>query len=111
MQKWKGIGSYHDTRLINASNPVGYQANYSSAVLSNKEDEDELDSSEVRGHLAAIVEDVNNVAPDSLNLLKADSEFVAPLTVPHMFWRASASAPNVTISYYAYHIRTHPTFS
>ena len=32
-----------------ASNPVGYQANYSSAVLSNKEDEDELDSSEVHG--------------------------------------------------------------
>ena len=77
-----------------APNPVGYQVNYSSAVLSNKEDEDELDSSEVCGRLAAIVEDVNNVVPDSLNLLKADSEFVAPLTVPHMFWRASASAPN-----------------
>ena len=76
------------------SNPVGYQANYSSAVLSDKEDEDELDSSEVCGRLAAIVKDVNNVAPDSLNLLKADSEFVAPLTVPHMFWHASASAPN-----------------
>ena len=77
-----------------ALNPVGYQANYSSAVLSDKEDEDELDSSEVHGRLAAIVEDVNNVAPDSLNLLKADSEFVAPLMVPHMFWHASASAPN-----------------
>ena len=30
-----------------ALNPVGYQANYSSAVLSNKEDKDELGSSEV----------------------------------------------------------------
>ena len=77
-----------------ASNPVGYQANYSLAVLSDKEDKYELDSSKVRGRLAAIVEDVNNVTPDSLNLLKADSEFVAPLMVPHMFWRASASTPN-----------------
>ena len=77
-----------------ASNPVRYQVNYSLAVLSNKEDEDELDSSEVRGRLAAIVKDVNNIMPDSLNLLKADSEFVAPMMVPHMFWRASASLPN-----------------
>ena len=76
------------------SNPVGYQVNYSLAVLSDKEDKDELDSSEVRGQLAAIVKDVNNVAPDSLNLLKADSEFVAPMTVPHMFWHASTSMPN-----------------
>ena len=77
-----------------ASNPVGYQVNYSLAVLSDKEDEDELDSSEVHGQLAAIVKDVNNVMPDSLNLLKADSEFVAPMMVPHMSWRASASAHN-----------------
>ena len=76
------------------SNPVGYQANYSLAVLSGKEDKDELNSSEVRGQLAAIVKDVNNVVPDSLNLLKADSEFVAPMTVPHMFWHASTSMPN-----------------
>ena len=31
------------------SNPVGYPTNYSSAVLSNNEDEDELDFSEVHG--------------------------------------------------------------
>ena len=77
-----------------ALNPVGYQANYSLAVLSNKEDEDELDSSKVCGQLAAIVEDVNNIVPDFLNLLRADSEFVAPMMVPHMFWCASVSTPN-----------------
>ena len=76
------------------SNPVRYPANYSSAVLSDKEDKDELVPSKVCGRLAAIVGDVNNVMPDSLNLLKADSEFVAPMTVPHMFWHASASVPN-----------------
>ena len=77
-----------------ALNPVGYQVNYSSAVLSDKEDEDEDDSSKVRGQLAAIVKDVNNIAPDSLNLLKADLEFVAPMMVPHMFWCTSTSVPN-----------------
>ena len=71
-----------------ASNPVGYTANYSSAVLFNNEDEDELDSSEVCDQLAAVVEDIKNAAPNSSNLLKADSEFLAPIMVPHMFWRA-----------------------
>ena len=41
-----------------------------------------------------VVEDVDNAAPDSLNLLKADLEFVAPMTVPHMFWCVSASPPD-----------------
>ena len=41
-----------------------------------------------------VVEDVDNAAPDSLNLLKADLEFVAPMTMPHMFWCVSASPPD-----------------
>ena len=77
-----------------ALNLVGYTANYSSAVLSINEDEDEIDSSEVRDQLAAVVEDINNAAPNSSNLLKSDSEFLAPITVSHMFWHASASPPN-----------------
>ena len=77
-----------------ALNPVGYPMNYLSAVLSDNEDEDELDSSEVCGQLTAIIEDVNNATLDSLNLLKADLEFVAPMTVPHMFWHASTSSPD-----------------
>ena len=77
-----------------ALNPVGCPVNYSSAVFSNNKDEDELDSSEVCSQLAVIIEDISNAAPDSLNLLKADSEFVAPMMVPHMFWHASASPPD-----------------
>ena len=75
-------------------NPVGYPVNYLSAVLSNNEDEDELDSSEVCGQLAAIIKDISDATLDSLNLLKADSEFVAPMKVPHMFWCASTSPPD-----------------
>ena len=77
-----------------ALNLVGYTVNYSSAVLSENEDEDELDSSEVHDQLAAVIEDIKNAAPNSSNLLKADLEFLAPITVPHMFWHASASPPN-----------------
>ena len=77
-----------------ASNPVGYPVNYLSTVLSDNEDENELNSSGVHGQLAVIIKDVSNAAPDSLNLLKADSEFVAPMTVPHMFWHTSASLPD-----------------
>ena len=74
---------------------VRYPTNYSSLVLTNNEGEDELNSSEVHGHLAAIVENVHSAAPNSLNLLKADSEFAAPMNVPHMFWWALASPPDV----------------
>ena len=77
-----------------ASNPVGYTVNYSSAVLSDNEDEDKLDSSEVCDQLTAVVKDIKNAALNSSNLLKADSEFLAPMMVPHMFWCASASPPN-----------------
>ena len=68
--------------------------NYLSAVLSNNEDEDELDSSEFCGQLAVIIKDISDATLDSLNLLKADSEFVAPMMVPHMFWCASTSPPD-----------------
>ena len=77
-----------------ALNPVGYPTNYSSAVLSDNEDEDELDSSKVHGQLTVIIEDVSKAILDSLNLLKADLEFVAPMTVPHMFWCAFTSPPD-----------------
>lgn len=76
------------------SNPVGYPTNYSSAVLTDDENEDELDSSEVYGHIVTIIEDVSTAAQSSLNLLKADLEFITPMTIPHMFWHASASQPD-----------------
>ena len=77
-----------------ASNPVGYATNYALAILSDNEDKDELDSSEVHVKLAVVIENVNNAAPDSSHLLKAESEFVAPMTVPHMFWCTSTSPPD-----------------
>ena len=77
-----------------ASNPVGYSTNYSSMVLIDDDEEDQLDSSEVCGHVTAIIEGVNSAALDSINLLKAGSDLLAPLTIPHMFWQASVSPPN-----------------
>lgn len=76
------------------SNPVGYPTNYSSAVLTDGENKDELDSSEVYVHIVTIIEDISTATLSSLNLLKADLEFIAPMTVPHMFWHASASQPD-----------------
>lgn len=61
---------------------------------SNNKDEDELDFSEVHGQLTVIVKDISNATLDSLNLLKADSEFVAPMMVPHIFWHTSTSPPD-----------------
>ena len=78
-----------------ASNPVQYPTNYSLVVLSDDGDKDKLDSSEVHGQLTVVIEDINNAAPDSLNLLKAVLQFVAPITVPHMFWCTSVSSPDL----------------
>lgn len=85
--------SLHPVAVVmgHASNPIGYTANYSSAVLSGDDSEDELDSSQVCAHVTAIIENIDDTAPTVSNLPKADSDLVAPLTVPHLFWHASAS--------------------
>ena len=79
-----------------SSNPTGYMVNYSSAVLTNDEEVDELASSEGHKftHAAAVVENVDVAAPNNACLLTANTNPVAPITVPHMFWHASVSPPD-----------------
>ena len=76
------------------TNPAGYNRKYPSAVfVSDDADEDQLDS-DVCHPIAAFVEplDENTTVPPMS--LKADLELSAPLTVPHLFWHASALPPN-----------------
>ena len=79
-----------------SSNPTGYAANYSLAVLTDDEDVDELASSEVHKHThaAVIVENIDVAAPNNACPLMADTNPLAPITVPHMFWCASVLPPD-----------------
>ena len=76
-----------------ATNPTGYNGKYLSAVFASDDaEEDQLDSDVCRP-IAAFVEplDENTTVPPML--LKADLKYSAPLTVPHLFWHASALPP------------------
>ena len=78
-----------------ATNPAGYNGKYPSAVFaSDDSDEDQLDSDDVCRAIAAFVEPLHEDTTVPPMPLKADLENSAPLTVPHLFWRASASAPD-----------------
>ena len=80
-----------------SSNPTRYVVNYSSAVLTDDKDMDELASSEgcKHTHAAAIVENIDVAAPNHACLLTVKTNPVAPITVPHMFWHASVSPPDL----------------
>ena len=79
-----------------SSNPTGYVVNYLSAVLTDDEDVDKLASSEVHKHThaAAIVENIDVAALNNACLLTVDTNPLAPITVPHIFWHALVSPPD-----------------
>ena len=79
-----------------SSNPTRYVVNYSSAVLTDDKDMDELASSEgcKHTHAAAIVENIDVAAPNHGCPLTVKTNPVAPITVPHMFWHALVLPPD-----------------
>jgi hypothetical protein len=70
------------------SNPVDYLASNQSSILHGNSDPDSSMSTPFPPHtVAAIIDSI-----DALHLVDAPEGLSVPLSVPHLFWRASAAS-------------------